>query len=262
MNHGLQFGGSSAPAVVTMEWVTEYDNTFSDEGAVDLKALAGSTWEDSSGVVWDVACDANVSAYGVSATTGLGPSGAHGAGTLYAYLTATLADLVAAGGGAAYDPHADALEVYVVLGTLTGIVATGDFTYVNVLLHTSGNRYDGISGDAGVTNRLTSIDDAPQSAATTLTPDAGWTSGVLSWRIVGTKVGGRYVKNSTSTLDFDSATPIQSQTYLSAAVRLGSGNDDGTPARQLQLIHQILGSATKEVRITRLVVRRYRGVAS
>jgi hypothetical protein len=257
-------GGSSAPAVVTMEWVTEYDWTPASDGTVDLNALDGSTYEDGETAVWSVSVDGAASApsFGIDATDGLGITGTASAADVYAYLGCTLSDLIAVGGGPAYDPHSDVVEVWVEYAGLS-FGANGEYAYVSITHHSGASRYDGIGRWISNVARRGSVDDNTSAASVVTIDDATFgADGVFAWRVVGTEIGCGYSASPTMGDDFDALTEnVAGNRYLACAVRNGAGDSDAAdPLLQILFVAQNTGATTQ--RVTRIRVRRWRGVAS
>jgi hypothetical protein len=258
-------GGSSAPAVVTMEWVTEYDWSPADDGTVDLGALAGSTYTDGEGAEWDItSAPAGAPSFGIHATDGLGISGTASANDTYSYLTATLAELVAVGGGAAYDPHTDVVELWAEYAGLS-FGANYQWAYISITHHTGAIRYDGIGrwdGSGNVIRRGAVDDNVSAPAAVDAVDSTFGASGVFGWRVVGTEIGCGYSVDAGMGADFDTLTEnVSGNRYLASAVRYGAGDSDAAAPTVQVLFVSSTGGATTQ-RIKRLRVRRWRGVAS
>jgi hypothetical protein len=236
----------------------------SSQGVADLNALDGSTYTDGEGVTWDVSVDAAASApnFGVHATDGLGIDGTGSVNGVYAYLTATIAEMVAVGGGHTYDPHTDAVEIWIEYAGLS--FSSGCFTYAAINHHSGANRHDGIGGWRGATiERAGSVDDNTSAAATVYATDATFgADGVFAWRMAGTEIGCGYTGTAAMGDDFDALTEnVSGNKYLGMAVRQGAGDSDAAvPTVQIIFVSTTLGATVQ--RVTRVRVRRWRGVAS
>lgn len=246
-----------------MGWVTEYDWSPAGDGTVDLNARVGSTYTDGEGVTWDVNVFGAASgpSFGIHATDGLGINGTASAASVYSEMTATIAELVAAGGGHAYDPHTDAIEVWIEYASLSFGVQ-GTFCYANVLHHSGANRYDGIGKWFSTTiQRVGSVDDEVSSASLVAVNEATFgADGVFAWQMAGLQIGCGYSNSPGIGTDFSALTAnVSGRKYLGMAVRsgAGSGGDSPTPTLSLDFVSMNTGATTQ--RIKRIVVRRWRG---
>lgn len=254
-------GGVSG--TLTTAWVTEYDWTPATDGTVDLNALDGSTYTDGEGVTWNVSVDGAASApsFGIHASDGLGVSGAGSANDIYAYITATVRELVESGGGPTYDPHTDAVEIWIELASLS-FGGNWMWWYTNIAHHGGAGRYDGIGrwNDSGSILRRGSIDDNTSAASESSAVDATFgADGVFAWRIIGTEIGCAYKTTPTISTDFDALTEnVNGNRYLASAVRPAAGDSDlAEPEIAIVFVSSTFGSTTQ--RVKRVVVRRYRG---
>lgn len=158
------------------EWVTEYDwqPAVDESGPIDLMALAGSTFTDVHGAEWDVGADlASFTTAEINNTNGVELEDGGGA-DLNGSLGIPIGELVAIGGGPAYDGDKDSLWVEIdvdgllMVGINSGFQIShfGGETIGQYASHDSGGSAVFLQGiGASVTTVPRAIDNGRLSAA-------------------------------------------------------------------------------------------------